>query len=174
LIDFVAEMLDSSKLDAGKFVVSQVDSSLEQLVDESVEKIRLLFDSKGIKIENNIQSAQIKTDPGQFGRVVSNLLSNACKFTPNGGTVTISNTVDNDSHLVTICIADTGVGIPADAIDNLFKKFSQIDNVLKRQSGGSGLGLVISKQLVEKLGGTIWVKSKPGEGSQFFFTMPTS
>jgi PAS domain S-box-containing protein len=173
LINFVAEMLDSSKLDVGKFTMNVVDGSLDQLVNESVESVRLLFDNKGIKLENNIGPAQIKTDPGQFKRIIANLLGNANKFTNSGGTVTISSTVDDVKHLATICITDTGVGIPADAIGNLFKKFSQVDNVLKRQSGGSGLGLVISKQLVEKLGGTIWATSKLGEGSQFYFTMPT-
>ncbi|NTW61776.1 hypothetical protein HGB24_03800, partial [Candidatus Saccharibacteria bacterium] len=72
----------------------------------------------------------------------------------------------------TICVADTGIGIPENAMDGLFKKFSQINNYLQRQSGGTGLGLAICKQLVERLGGTIWVESTVGVGSRFYFTMP--
>lgn len=174
LINFVAEMLDLSKLDAGKFEVTPVDVSVEGLISGSVEKMRVIYDTKGVTLMSHVEPAQIKTDPGQFDRIISNLLGNAYKFTQKGGTVTVSNTIDNEARLVTVCVADTGVGIPPEAIETLFKKFTQVDNVLQRQSGGSGLGLVIAKQLVEKLGGTIWVKSKFGEGSQFFFTMPMS
>lgn len=172
LINFVAEMLDLSKLDAGKFEVNPVESSLTDLVTGSTERMRVLFDSKGVKLEGHIIPVQIKTDPVQFDRIMLNLLGNAYKFTPKDGAVTVSNMIDEKNHMVTICIADTGVGIPAPSLENLFKKFSQVDNVLQRQSGGSGLGLVISKGLVEKMGGTIWAKSVVNEGSQFYFTVP--
>lgn len=172
LIKFVAEMLDLSKLDAGKFGVNLVDSPLKELVSSSIERMQVLFDSKGVNLESHILPAQIKTDPIQFDRIILNLLGNAYKFTSKGGSVTVSNTIDEEKHFVTICIADTGVGIPGPSLENMFKKFSQVDNVLQRQSGGSGLGLVISKGLVEQMGGTIWVKSTLNEGSQFYFTVP--
>lgn len=172
LIKFVSEMLDLSKLDAGKFDVNPVEGSLAELVASVTEKMGVIFDPKGVKLESHIIPVQVKTDPAQFDRIMLNLLGNAYKFTPKGGAVTVSNTINEKNHIVTICIADTGVGIPAPSLENLFKKFSQVDNVLQRQSGGSGLGLVISKGLVEKLGGTIWARSTLNEGSQFYFTMP--
>jgi PAS domain S-box-containing protein len=172
LIKFVADMLDLSKLGEDKFTIRTMSTSLEDNINSSIEKMRVLFESKNIELKSHTIPAQIKTDPIQFERIMSNLLGNAYKFTPSGGTVTVSNTIDKDKKIATICIADTGIGIPAASLKNLFKKFSQVDNVLQRQSGGSGLGLVISKELVKDMGGTIWAKSEQGRGSQFYFTMP--
>jgi len=172
LIELVNDMLDLSKLEANKLEVQISDNSVNDLIDKAFEKIRVLYDEKGIVLNYKGSDIKIKTDPEKFERIVLNLLSNAYKFTPTGGKVTVSSTIDHIEKIITICVTDTGSGIPAESLDSLFRKFSQVENYLQRQTGGTGLGLAICKQLVNRLGGIIWVKSTIGTGSQFYFTMP--
>jgi signal transduction histidine kinase len=172
LIDLVNDMLDLSKLEANKLEVRLSNSSLDELVKGALEKVRVLYGDKGITLDYNGVQTQITTDPEKFERIMLNLLGNANKFTQAGGRVVVTSSIDNATDFVTICVSDTGIGIPIESLDNLFKKFSQVDNYLQRQTEGTGLGLAICKQLVNRLGGTIWVKSTVGKGSQFFFTMP--
>jgi signal transduction histidine kinase len=175
LIELVNNMLDLSKLESGKLEFLVSNNHLDELVEKSIDEIRLLYSDKGVELRYvGAPKATIKTDAEKFTRIMLNLLSNAYKFTPAGGSVTVTATVDKSAKFANICVADTGVGIPAESIGDLFKKFFQIDNYLQRQSGGTGLGLAISRQLVEKLGGTISVESKVGKGSKFCFTMPLS
>jgi signal transduction histidine kinase len=174
LIDLVNNMLDLSKLEANRLVIQKSDNFLNDLVGEAMEKISLLYEAKGLGLVYDKASVRINTDTEKFERVLVNLLSNAYKFTPAGGSVTISSTIDEETRMVTMCVTDTGMGIPADSIDKLFKKFSQVDNYLQKTSGGTGLGLSICKQMVEKLGGKIWVESTPDVGSRFYFTTPMS
>ena len=174
LIDMVNNMLDLSKLESGKLEMMLTDVAIDDLINASVEQIRLLYVDKGVDIKYHGSGATIRTDPEKFARIVLNLLNNAYKFTPSGGSVTITSSIDKVSHIVVVCVADTGIGIPSEGINSLFKKFSQVDNYLQRQAGGTGLGLSICKQLVEKLGGRIWVESTPDVGSKFYFTTPMS
>ncbi len=173
LINLTNDMLDLAKMEANKSIVHIVDASLKELIKASIEKNQILYDNKSISLSYDGVDAQIKTDTSSFEHIMTNLLANANKFTESGGSVKVTSTVDSSTHLATICIADTGVGISPELIGSLFKKFSQVDNYLKRQYGGTGLGLAICKQMVERIGGTIWVTSTPGVGSQFYFTMPT-
>ncbi len=172
LIDLVNDMLDLSKLESDKLQLSFSNTSLNQLVKESIEKIRLLYEEKGVKLTYSGVHVKVKTDPDKFERILLNLLSNAYKFTDAGGSVTITSTINSDDNTAMVCVTDTGVGIPAEAMGILFKRFSQVDNYLHRQSSGTGLGLAICKELIEKLDGRIWAKSQVGEGSSFYFTMP--
>jgi signal transduction histidine kinase len=174
LIDLVNDMLDLSKLEADKMELKLVNSSVSSLVSEAFTKIQTLYDSKGIKLSANGPTAMIKTDTDKFERILLNLLSNSYKFTEAGGTVTVTTSLNQDEHYATITVTDTGSGIPEAATGILFKKFSQVDNYLQRQSNGTGLGLAICKELAEKLGGRIGVRSKLGMGSEFWFTMPMS
>jgi two-component system sensor histidine kinase BarA len=172
LINLVNDMLDLSKLEANKLEINLVDSPLDQLINESIDKINVLYGEKGVKLSYDGLKANIKTDPDKFERILLNLLSNAIKFTPAEGSVTVTSQLDPTTKLVTIAVIDTGIGIAPEALDGLFHKFSQVDNYLQRQTGGTGLGLAICKQMVEKLGGTIGVDSTSGKGSRFWFTMP--
>lgn len=174
LLDLINDMLDLSKLEAGQLDIDLSDESVSELINKSLEKIRTLYNNKGIALGYNGIDTNIKTDPDKFDRILQNLLSNSYKFTPSGGSVVVTSSIDKEANTVTICVSDTGIGIPATALDGLFRKFSQVDNYLQRQSGGTGLGLAICKQLVSKLGGKIWAISSPGAGSKFSFTMPIS
>jgi len=172
LIGLVNDMLDLAKLQADKLEITLSDNPIDVLVNNAFDKMQILYNGKGIALKYIGPNVLINTDPEKFEHIMLNLLSNAYKFTQTGGSVTVTSKIDEDKHLATICITDTGIGIPPEAIGNLFKKFSQVENYLQRQTGGSGLGLSICKQMVERLGGTIWVKSNIGVGSQFYFTMP--
>jgi signal transduction histidine kinase len=174
LIDLVGNMLDLSKLEANRLEINQTDVNLDDLVASSLDKVSLLYEEKGVTLNYTGKNVKIYTDPDKFERVLVNLLSNAFKFTPAGGSVTVSNAIDSANHKVIMCVADTGIGITADGINSLFKKFSQVDNYLQKTSGGTGLGLSICKQIVEKMGGEIWVESKVGKGSRFYYSAPTS
>jgi signal transduction histidine kinase len=111
-------------------------------------------------------------DPNRVTQVVTNLLSNAIKFSPEGGKVRIS--AEPWEGLVRVAVSDRGEGIAPRDLPKLFKKFSQIDSGPTRKVGGTGLGLVICKGIVEQHGGRIWVDSTPGEGSTFYFTLPVA
>ncbi len=172
LINLTNDMLDLAKMEANKSILQMTEAPLQELIKAVIEKDQILYDDKSISLSYEGVDVQIKTDTSKFEHIMTNLLANANKFTDRGGSVKITTTVDNTTHLATICVADTGIGISPESIGNLFKKFSQADNYLERKYGGTGLGLAICKQMVERIGGTIWVTSTLGKGSQFCFTMP--
>ena len=114
---------------------------------------------------------KIEGDRDKLHQVLTNLIQNAVKFTPRDGKVWVETRVRDDGFLE-CCVADTGCGIPLDEIDKVFDKFFRGESV-PADARGAGLGLAITKTLVELHGGRIWVESTPGEGSRFFFTLPT-
>jgi two-component system phosphate regulon sensor histidine kinase PhoR len=111
---------------------------------------------------------EVLADAGRLQQVISNLVHNAIKFTPNSGSVTVSAEAHGDKVIVSI--HDTGVGIPDEDIPRIFERFYKADRA--RSGGGTGLGLAIAKHLVQAHGGQIWVKSKEGQGSTFYFSLP--
>jgi signal transduction histidine kinase len=114
---------------------------------------------------------QIYSDPGRIQQVLYNLLSNAIKFTPEGGLVELRLGLPAEDH-VAIVVKDTGIGIPAEKISEVFEKFRQLDESMTREHSGTGLGLAISKELVTLLGGGISVSSESGKGSEFTVVLP--
>ncbi len=129
------------------------------------QEIDLIFD-----IEPKITT--VRADPLRLKQIMLNLLSNAIKFNKQGGTVNLKMFKSEDRHWVICQIQDTGIGIPADKISQLFMPFSQVDTSYSRKTEGIGLGLVLTKQLVELLGGTITVESQEGIGSVFTVKLP--
>jgi len=117
-------------------------------------------------------------DRDKLVQVVTNLLSNSIKFTPQGGRIWInakkvaSESTDRPGEKLEICVSDTGIGIPQSEYENIFQKFTQVGEKLLDKPTGTGLGLPICKEIVEFFGGEIWVKSTPGKGSSFYFTVP--
>jgi signal transduction histidine kinase len=136
---------------------------------------------KGIPVTWHLDSRcpnTVNTDPQRLRQIVFNLVSNALKFTPKGGTVTLSvsmqsnNDQEGDPELL-FKVEDNGPGISAELLAKLFEPFTQGDTSISRRTGGTGLGLAITKQLVELLGGRIWVDTELCRGSKFYFTLPT-
>ncbi|BDI31556.1 hypothetical protein CCAX7_36070 [Capsulimonas corticalis] len=175
LLTLLNDILDFSKIEAGKLEFERIPVDLGQTVEEVINLMAGGARTKGIAIKYAIDpEAQIDLvgDPGRLRQILSNLISNAVKFTEHGGVtvrVRLASLSDEDV-LVHFSVADTGIGIGVEAGQRLFQSFSQADSSTTRRFGGSGLGLVICKQLSEIMGGEIGVQSAPGKGSTFWFT----
>lgn len=176
LINIVNAILDFSKSEAGKMELKQADFSLKQLIYKVLKIYSYDARRKGIALEcNNFQGIPdvLYGDSGKLQQVLNNLISNAIKFTKKGSiTLTIEEYSRKDEDIVLkFSVKDTGIGINEDEKKLLFKSFSQLNNSYSREYSGTGLGLALSKQLVEMLGGEIGAESKKGEGSIFSFTV---
>jgi PAS domain S-box-containing protein len=174
LLTIINDILDLSKIEAGKLDFEAVDFNIKNLVIDIIEILSIKAKEKGIKllfkIDNNIPSNLIG-DSGKLKQILINLINNSIKFTEKGEVllqVILENETENHFS-INFIVKDTGIGIPEDRINLLFKPFSQIKSSSKK-CGGTGLGLVISKKLIEMMGGHISVKSEEGKGSEFFFT----
>jgi len=178
LLYLINNILELSRMELGIIKVSKATFSLNQLLQKMVQLFMPSAIEKKIKIEmalNPINITNIESDEIKISQILSNLLSNAIKFTNGEGQVSIHAFVieeTNEKGRLIISVRDTGIGINEDQQHLLFKEFSQVDNTNTRKYDGAGLGLAISRQLTEFLGGKIWVESKVGEGSNFSFEIP--
>ena len=178
LLGIINDILDFSKIEAGKLNMENIEFDLNTTLENVSNMISGKAEKKGLElvfdIDNNVPS-MIKGDPLRLGQVIINLMNNAVKFTEKGEVILktkMLHSVEGKS-LLQFKIVDTGIGLTEDQTRKLFQAFSQADNSTSRKYGGSGLGLTISKQLVELMGGSIRVESKYGEGSCFIFTIET-
>jgi signal transduction histidine kinase/ActR/RegA family two-component response regulator len=175
LLALINDILDLSKIEAGKLVLEQTHFDLRSVVEKAADLMSYKIQTKGIRfhlmIHHEVPSL-ITGDPGKLKQVLLNLCSNAEKFTHQGEiSITVSLLQESaDAVEVKFEVHDTGIGIPENKMGLLFKNFSQIDTSSTRRYGGSGLGLTISKKIVELMEGTIGVDSREGEGSTFYFT----
>ena len=174
LIELVNDLLDASKLESGTMRLDVTSLELRAVVDELRETMGPLAREKGIALEEHIAPGLpfVQADRAKLRRIFVNLLSNAVKFTQKGGAVTIAAATDGDR--VRVCVRDTGVGIAPDDVARLFDKYEQARSRATRGEKGTGLGLYITKQLVEMHGGEIEVTSELGKGSTFSFTLPVA
>jgi PAS domain S-box-containing protein len=171
LLGLINDVLDLSRIEAGGLVVRAEALPLQAAISEAVNAIRPQADGKQVTVrEYAVPKIDILADPLRVRQILYNLLSNGVKFTDPGGEVAVSAELDADS--VRITVADTGRGIPEEECGRIFDKFYQVGYTTAGVRQGTGLGLTICKQLVEILGGRIWVKSEPGKGSHFHFTLP--
>jgi len=174
----IASILDLSKIEAGMMEYEQTPSDLAALITRGVDGIRLLAQKKQLQVEVLCSSAcpLLWLDEGRIQQVLDNLMSNAVKFTPIGGTITISTSVEEESpregQRVVVRVTDTGGGIAAEERERIFDKFYQSASDGKARHAGTGLGLAIARHIVEAHGGKIWVESHPGTGATFVFTLP--
>ena len=179
LLGIINDILDFSKVEAGHMRLECIDFNLESCIGEAIKALALRAHQKGLEIAYDVDPeipSVIKGDPGRLRQVIVNLVGNAIKFTEQGEVlleVRIQSRSDKGLQLV-FKVTDTGIGIPSERRDFLFKAFSQADGSMTRKYGGTGLGLAISARLVEMLGGKIWVESEPGQGSAFYFTVHLS
>jgi signal transduction histidine kinase len=146
--------------------------SLAEIARTSLAGIKPYAEKAGIEIVEEIPEGLplVPGDRYRLYQVFDNLLSNAVKFSPDGGKVTVH--IRDDGAYLRVEVSDTGIGIPKDKLKRIFERFYQVDNSLARRFGGMGLGLSITKQIVEAHGGEIWAESEVGRGSTFFFTLP--
>ncbi len=171
LLSFMNDILDLSKIEADRFELESIPFSLENVILVACEITRPSVEKKNIEVLCDLKDAplQVLGDPTRMRQVLTNLLSNAIKFTDEGEILTTVRTIAEAGDLVNIQISvrDTGIGIPEDKIDHIFKSFAQADGSITRKYGGTGLGLAITSRLVRLMGGDISVTSRPGEGSTF-------
>jgi len=169
LIALVNDILDMEKLGAGEVHYEFDDFNVRQLIEQTVSASGAYAQNHGVKLlvpEAN-EDFKIHTDELRFNQVLTNFISNACKFSPAGGTVTIEAQQVGDRGRISVC--DNGVGIAEEFKTRIFSKFAQADSSTTRQKGGTGLGLMISKQLVEQMNGTIGFESEPNVETKFWF-----
>jgi PAS domain S-box-containing protein len=169
----INDLLDLSRIEAGKIDIKPTVLSPENLARDVVEILRSMVVDKLIDLEVICHEHDVTAwaDRDKVTQVLMNLVGNAVKFAPSHGNVTIAIERDGDSW-VQVSVADTGPGIPRPELERIFDKFYQVSQVDKRKSRGTGLGLAISKALVQMHGGKIWVESELGKGSTFSFTLP--
>jgi two-component system, sensor histidine kinase and response regulator len=176
LLNVINDILDFSKIEAGKLNIERVNFSLRKIIDESVGLMSSKAKEKGIYINLNINSDvpdKVFGDPIRIKQVLTNLISNSVKFTSNGGVsiAVINRGLENNKIDLFFEIKDTGIGIGKESLNKLFKPFTQEDGSTTRKYGGTGLGLIISKQIIEMMGGDIGVNSTKGEGATFWFSL---
>jgi two-component system sensor histidine kinase/response regulator len=176
LLSLINDVLDLSKIEADRLELERVEFDLRNVIYETVAAMALQSAVKGIELVINVGTdvpVIARGDPGRLRQIITNLVGNAIKFTHEGYVaLDAAGAVDAHGRLTLhLEVTDTGIGIPADRLDRLFKTFSQIDSSTTRHYGGSGLGLSIVKRLAELMGGEVGVRSEPGRGSIFWVTV---
>jgi two-component system sensor histidine kinase/response regulator len=195
LLTVINEVLDFSKIEAGKMDLEKIDFSLHDTVSETMKALAIRADNKGLELAYDIDAALPDTlsgDPGRLRQILMNLVGNAIKFTEHGEVVVHAMAESGEREaadrppvsegssdggeeaqiVLHFSVADTGIGVPQEKLASIFQAFTQADGSTTRKYGGTGLGLTISRQLVEMMGGRIWVDSTLGNGSTFHFTVP--
>ena len=177
LLTLINDILDFSKVEAGKLELEFIDFNLPNLLGEFAESIALSAQNKNVEVIIDLADVKysfIKSDPGRIRQILTNILSNAIKFTEQGEILIKAKLepAENPNYFIFSCkIKDTGIGIPEDKISSLFGVFSQVDSSTTRKYGGTGLGLSITKKLCNLLNGDVTVTSEPGVGSCFEITL---
>lgn len=175
LTRLVNEILDLTKIEAGKLSWNITRITIENVIQTSVAGIHSLADNKGITISTTVQRSLpwLFGDQDRLVQVMTNILSNSIKFTPKGGKIRIAASFAlNPRPQIVVSVSDTGVGIPEQDLKLIFEKFHRSGDVLTNRAEGTGLGLAITRQIVDYHGGSIWATSRLGEGSTFTFTLP--
>ena len=175
LLGLINDILDMSKIEADKFEIYTHPFVIKEMLDRVVSVASIRLEEKELRFEMDLGEAvppMIVGDELRLTQVITNLVSNAIKFTPNHGKITLSVQCVPDTSALRISVTDTGIGISQEQQSRLFNAFEQLDGGTARKFGGTGLGLAISKRIVKMMGGRIWIESELDKGATFIFTMP--
>ena len=176
LLSLINDILDLSKIEAGKMYFESVDFDIRDLMNEVIDNIRVKAEQKGLSVKLELDENipyMLNSDYSKLKQVLFNLAGNALKFTSEG-TIKLVCVCDNltaSEVCVTFHVIDTGIGIDDDKLDIIFDYYNQADNSMRRKYGGTGLGLAISQKIIMHMNGKICVKSEKGRGSDFYFTL---
>ncbi|MBI2451119.1 MAG: hypothetical protein HYV52_02145 [Parcubacteria group bacterium] len=173
MIQLVSELLDAARIEEGRFGYEFIETDFISFMEDVVNNLKKQAEEAGVKLflrKPKESIRPIKFDPNKLRLVVENLIDNAIRYTLSGGQIDVM--IEKDPSFIKVKIEDTGVGIPAHQLSRLFTKFFRGENVMRLQTEGSGLGLFISKNIIEGHNGEIWAESQEGKGSSFYFTIP--
>ncbi len=173
LLQLINDILDLAKVESGKMEFHPESLDMEKIVNEVRDVIRTLAATKQIRIETYIdpQLGKVVVDPGKLKQILYNYLSNAIKFTPDGGSVSIRVALEENDY-IRLEVEDSGIGIKPEDVARLFIEFQQLDASVAKKYQGTGLGLALTRRIVEAQGGKVGVRSKSGKGSIFYATFP--
>jgi len=174
LLGLINELLDVERMESGSMPLAYAKLNPTSLVEYAINQLTPLYQAKQQKVSArvSVDLPEFQGDESKLRRVLGNLLGNAIKFTPSGGSITVSASYSQGNRGLLFCVNDTGVGIPEEAFSRIFEKFGQVESRRVDSSMSSGLGLTFCKLAVEAHGGIIEVESEPGKGSIFSFTIP--
>jgi two-component system phosphate regulon sensor histidine kinase PhoR len=170
LTQMAGELLELTRIESGQLPFEFKSIPAAGLLLSASERMRAQADRAGLvlRLDSPLETTEVRADPSRLEQVLVNLIHNAVKFTKPGGEVVL--TAQSEAGFVRFSVQDSGTGIPAEDLERIFERFYKTDRA--RSSGGTGLGLSIARHIVEEHGGKIWVESKEGKGSKFFFTIP--
>lgn len=170
LISLVNDLLNVSRIEAGRMRFTLAETSIRPIVQEMVNQLKPIAKEKHIALSSNVPAAKVQVDSEKCKQVLNNLLGNALKFTDKGAITVIAKL---DKEQITLFVTDTGIGMPEAERGKLFGKFEQVSSQQQGRPAGTGLGLYISREMVRKMGGDLWLESsEPGKGSVFAFSLP--
>lgn len=170
LTELIENLLSATKLQAEGMQIKYEDVRLERIAQAVVQRFATQTDRHAFELDFEADFPTVPGDSARLRQVIDNLVNNAVKYSPNGGTIRIAGSYTDDE--VRIAIQDEGVGLPQDEWDRIFERFYRIDDALSRKTQGTGLGLYLSRAVVEAHGGQIGVHSVPGQGATFYFRLP--
>lgn len=170
----INDLLDLSKLEAGKTELNLAPASIAEIINEAVDGLSAWAEAKAIKIEKNIQPAlpEVNIDKNKIIQVLVNLLGNAIKFTPHQGWIKVEVIADSAKGGLAVSVCDNGIGIVKEFLAKIFDKFYQVNRAVPADGAGTGIGLSIAKEIIQLHQGRIWVESEEGKGARFSFTLP--
>ncbi len=176
LVALINDLLDIARIESGRQEMKFAAYKIKNIVDNVIDLLAPQMTAKGVTLQLRLaqQIEGIYVDASHAERVLINLLSNAIKFTPQHGTITVAVAPTLDGGYAVFSVSDTGIGIPASEVQKLFSEFFRVDNEINQNVKGTGLGLVLAKNIVQAHRGKIWVQSHAGQGTTFYFTLPSS
>jgi signal transduction histidine kinase len=171
LINLLNDLLKVVRVEEGKIKLKKEVTDFNQLIKESLKKLKSEISRKKIKVYLMAKEIKLKVDLEKIKQVLFNLLDNSVKYNSVGGKIGIK--VFKNKNYITCAVSDTGIGIPKDQHERIFTKFFRANNAVTLHTEGNGLSLYLCKAYIESHGGKIWVESEVGKGSTFYFTLPT-
>ena len=176
LVALINDLLDIARIESGRQEMKFATYKIKNIVDNVADLLAPQITAKGVKLHLHLAPSieNIYADASHAERVLINLLSNAIKFTPQHGTITLAVSPTLDGGYAIFSVSDTGIGIPASDVQKLFSEFFRVDNEINQNVKGTGLGLVLAKNIVQAHRGKIWVQSQVKVGTTFYFTLPSS